>query len=516
MTSADLRALVSDVAVFGIVAFGLSLLLTPYVTRLLVRLTVVSARRPPQRIPMLKLSGVVLAISFFLALFLLCREAGADASSAKGVGRWCILVTRGFSGEGSRGGLSVAKAAFWLSFAVPSYVYFGYPVLLFISRRLSRYHVRRGLSEPLSPLVIFVAAHNEECVLARKLENLLGLEYPGERRIVVVSDGSTDRTDTIAENYASRGVELFRTGRRVGKSEALNLAMRAVEPGGIHVLTDADCVFGHDALLRLAERFADPEVGLCCGSFCHTNPDEPVVAAGEDLYFRYDKALRLWESQAGSTIVASGAIYAVRPELWRHVPAGLSDDSYIPLGVLAAGRRVVYEPSAVCWGAASEDAADEFYRKVRMVVRSLPSGFRWKLLAVPPRPGPAVRYVSHKLLRWFVPCFLVAGFFSNLALVRHPFYLFAFFAQALFYAAAGLGAFGSSCGFKPRWLMTPFHFCLVNAASLMGVIQVMSLSDFAVWTPPMAGRVSTETLSLPLASAPGTGPTADLEATTTD
>ena len=505
METGGLAVLGSRVAVCGVTAFGLSLAVTPYVMRLLVRLTVLAGgRHAPRRVPMTRLSGLVMAAIFALILAGLYAMTRLPWSGFAAVRRWWTLVGSGFSGVGLSDGPCVAAVLFWLSAAVPAYVYFGYPLVLLAIRPFSRYRPLRGLPDPLPRLVVFVAAHNEECVLARKLENLLGLDYPGQRRIVVVSDGSTDRTDLIAERYAGRGVELFRTCRRVGKSEALNLAIRTVRPGDIHVFTDADCVFAHDALLRLAERFLDPEVGLCCGSFCHTNPDDPAVAAGEDLYFRYDKRLRLWETHAGSTIVASGAIYAVRPALWNDVPAGLSDDSYVPLAVLAAGSRVVYEPSAVSWGAASSDPGDEFYRKVRMVVRSFPSGLKWKLLLVPPRPGPAFRYVSHKFLRWLVPCFLVAAFFASMALVRYPLYLAAFLLQIVFYGAAALGALTSSFGHKPRWLMTPFHFCLVNLAGLMGVVQVMSLNDFAIWASPVSGRVSTEVLSLPLESSRAT------------
>jgi cellulose synthase/poly-beta-1,6-N-acetylglucosamine synthase-like glycosyltransferase len=281
-----------------------------------------------------------------------------------------------------------------------------------------------------------MVVRNEESVLERKLQNLLGLDYPPDLcQVVVVSDGSTDRTEDILHEQAGNPrLLVVREQLQGGKARGLNDAI-AVAGGEVIIFTDARQQIETGALRALVENFADPEVGCVSGALMLGDPALGEATKGMGLYWRIEKKIRELESESGSVVGATGALYAVRRELLTTVPVGtILDDLYIPLQVVRQGRRVVFEPRARAWDSPDLGGKREFARKVRTLTGN------YQLLQLAPwvlgADNPILlRLVSHKLLRLAVPFALAAALLASLWL-KAPLYRMALVLQLAFY---GLG-----------------------------------------------------------------------------
>lgn len=326
------------------------------------------------------------------------------------------------------------RLLFWSSAALIGYTYAGYVGLLWLRARLRRRPVLRSPQEPHISVVMVV--RNEESVLERKLQNLLGLDYPPDLcQVVVVSDGSTDRTEDILHEQAGNPrLLVVREQLQGGKARGLNDAI-AVAGGEVIIFTDARQQIETGALRALVENFADPEVGCVSGALMLGDPALGEATKGMGLYWRIEKKIRELESESGSVVGATGALYAVRRELLTTVPVGtILDDLYIPLQVVRQGRRVVFEPRARAWDSPDLGGKREFARKVRTLTGN------YQLLQLAPwvlgADNPILlRLVSHKLLRLAVPFALAAALVASLWL-KAPLYRMALVLQLAFY---GLG-----------------------------------------------------------------------------
>jgi len=357
---------------------------------------------------------------------------------------------------------------FWGAAAFILYVYAGYPCWLWVRGYVSPRPVKR--SNFLPPVSIVIVARNEERVIADKLRNLLDLNYPmGSYEVVVVSDGSTDRTAEVVADFTKSGrVRIMVKPEARGKAAGLNDAI-ACATGDVVVFNDARQYIEPDALRLLLANFADPDVGCASGELMLGDPRHGEAARGMGLYWRIEKTVRELESKSGSVVGATGAIYAVRRNLLVAVPPEtILDDVYIPMHVVRQGARVVFEPQARAWDAPDLGAEREFARKVRTL-----SG-NYQLLQLAPwllRSSNPLRFefVSHKLLRLLVPFALAAALISTLML-SHPFYRMALAAQVGFYAL-GLMAMA-------QWMKGPLAR-IADAALTFVVLNTAAAVAFA-------------------------------------
>jgi cellulose synthase/poly-beta-1,6-N-acetylglucosamine synthase-like glycosyltransferase len=378
------------------------------------------------------------------------------------------------------------ERAFWLLLGAVAYAYIGYPALLWLAVRL------RGRRPPppvsvdpgtLPRASILLPAHNEAGWLRRRLENLLALRYPSELvEILVGSDGSTDGTAEVARSFGAKGVRLVESAQRSGKTALLN-QMVGVASGDVIVFTDANALFGAEALERLVAPFASPRVGCVVGELVYVNREVPSVRAGEGLYWRFENTIKEMEGQFGGTLVGTGAVYAMRRALYRPLPSGISDDALNPLLVLAAGYDVLVEPRAQAFERAATSLREEFQRKARMVTRQLGAHAQVRFFLKPLRPALAVRLASHKLLRWLAPALMLGALLTNLALLDewlHRVVLVAAGVGALAFGAGALMARGRRP--MPAPLRLWVYFCVVNAAALKGTIDFLRGRERATWT----------------------------------
>ena len=381
------------------------------------------------------------------------------------------------------GGLELPRLSavvFWMALVILGYVCVGYPVLARVRATL---RPRTRLRAPIEPTVtIIVSAHNEGERVERRLRNLLSLDYPADRlQIILASDGSTDDTVERARAFESEGVVVAEFTNWRGKPALLNtLVPRA--SGEIVVFADARQRFDRMALRALVANFADPGVGVVSGHLIMTaGTDAEIGGEGAAMYWHYEKLIRSTESKGGSTVGATGAIYAIRRSLFEPIPLDtILDDVLIPVRIARRGYQVVFESAAKAFDVAPPTAHGELVRKARTIggTFQLFARERWLLN---PRVNPLwFETVSHKALRLTLPVLLAALFVSNLALLDWWPYQVTMAGQITFYAAAIAG-----CGQRARcrllMLKLPYTMCLLAWATVVGFVRFVTAHQQVTW-----------------------------------
>jgi len=376
------------------------------------------------------------------------------------------------------------KYVFWLAAALIGYSYLGYPAWLWLRGRWSPRPVRRGSYLPSVSVVMVV--RNEEAGIARKIENLLSLEYPANQLdIIIVSDGSTDRTPAILAEYArdsreGRRVQILMKPSSHGKAAGLNDALQ-VATGELLLFTDARQHIEPGALRMLVENFSDPDVGAASGELMLGNPSSGETGKGMGLYWRIEKKIRELESSSGSVIGATGAIYCARRGLLQAslLPEGtILDDVLLPMQVVRQGSRVVFDSRARAWDAPDLGDGREFSRKVRtlsgnyQLVQLAP----WLLTSENPM---RFEFVSHKLSRLVVPFALLAILIASIFLPQ-PFYRIALGLQLAFYALSLAALADFKIGPLSPLADPARTFILLNSAAVIAFVN-FATGRKAIW-----------------------------------
>jgi cellulose synthase/poly-beta-1,6-N-acetylglucosamine synthase-like glycosyltransferase len=365
--------------------------------------------------------------------------------------------------------IEVCRIIFFGAAGTLLYAWIFYPVVLAIlpSRRSwSRVVSEDGPPpEPYPFLSLVIAAYNEEDAIEAKIRNFLESSYPGRSELLIVSDGSTDRTVEIASRYISERVRLFAESINRGKGASLARALPLAR-GEIVVFSDATSIFSVDALNHLILPFADPAVGLVTGS---------VKVVGNEvagLYRRYEDLVEKLEAHGGSISTAHGCIYAIRRSLLHDHDQKLTNDFVQPILVNLQGARVAVASQAACYEPFSPDRTVQFERQVRMVAlaslvyfRFLPAlllGKQWRLLFV---------LTSHKFLRWLtVPMLLAVVLATTVLAGTSPLFSVALGAEILLAATALVGAILTRAGIRSLAGLF-WEFIELNFAACVGVAR---------------------------------------------
>ena len=370
------------------------------------------------------------------------------------------------------------KWVFWIAAATIGYTYLGYAAWLWLRSRWAPRPVRRGAGEPSVSAVMVV--RNEEAGIARKLENLLTLDYPPEKmEVVVVSDGSSDGTAAILAGFRDNArVKTLLQPESHGKARGLNDGMKLAS-GEIVLFTDARQVIEPAALRLLVENFADPSVGCVSGELMLGDPANGETEKGMGLYWRIEKKIRELESASGSVAGATGALYCARRSLLEPLPEGtILDDVLLPMQVMRKGARVVFDSRARAWDLPDLGDSREFSRKVRTL-----SG-NYQLLQLAPwllsAENPIrFEFVSHKLSRLVAPLALVALLLASFFLPQ-ALYRAALWAQLGFYALSLAALAGMKIGPLSRVGDAARTFVVLNSAAMLAFINFVT-GRKAVW-----------------------------------
>jgi cellulose synthase/poly-beta-1,6-N-acetylglucosamine synthase-like glycosyltransferase len=326
------------------------------------------------------------------------------------------------------------ELVFWLCLAAVAYAYAGYPLLIWLASRVfGRRPAPPVIDDADLPTVtLLIAAHNEAEVIAGRIDNALALDYPADKlEIVVASDGSRDATVAIVGSFEDRGVRLLDYQPNRGKATTLNAAWHEVR-GELVLLSDANTFIDTSAPRHLARWFRDPAIGSVCGRLVLVDPASGKNVDG--VYWRYETFLKLCEARLGALLGANGAIYAIRRDAYVPIPPDTAiDDFVIPLlAKLERGTRLIYDAEAIAREETPPQIRDEFKRRARIGAGGFQSlRILWPVLD--PRHGwLAFSFLSHKVLRWSCPFFLLGMAASNVALGTAAFYQVTLAAQAAF------------------------------------------------------------------------------------
>jgi cellulose synthase/poly-beta-1,6-N-acetylglucosamine synthase-like glycosyltransferase len=371
------------------------------------------------------------------------------------------------------------KALFFISTAVIVYAYILYPmIIVFWARFFPRRIEKRYRHVPVS---VVIAARNEEANISARIENLLAQEYPHALlEVVVVSDGSTDRTAELARLFANRGVNVIECSSALGKAAALNIGVASASHGVV-VFADARQRFSPNAIAELVSVFHDETVGAVSGELILVSgPDPGEVHEGVGLYWRYEKLIRRSESAVASVVGATGSIYAVRKRLYTPLePHTLLDDFLVPMRIVLAGYRVIFIRAARAFDLSSQTARREFSRKVRTLAGN------FQAVSLEPRllsaANPVLfQFVSHKLMRLVVPYCCLAAWVTS-ALLPGPLYAAAFALQTLFYCLGILNLTPLRTSPIAKLFRISWTFIVLNAAAVMGLWVFLSRQERMVW-----------------------------------
>jgi cellulose synthase/poly-beta-1,6-N-acetylglucosamine synthase-like glycosyltransferase len=362
------------------------------------------------------------------------------------------------------------------------YVYLGYP--LFVSLLSLLRPIRLPDSTFTPSLSVLIAAHNEESGIEKKLQQTVALDYPANRlEILVLSDGSSDRTDEIVRAFPDPRVRLIRVEPRKGKTNAQNFGVREAK-GDVLVFSDATTIYHAQALRKLAANYADPHVGAVSGRYQYFDAaGNSPTGLGSVAFWNYENLIKRAQSRLATISGCCGCIYSVRRNAYTDLNPDIISDLVQPLWVIQKGSRVVFETEALAYEETTQSTQEEFSMRVRVVTRgmrgllSVPDLFKpWK------HPYICFQLVSHKVLRWLVPVFLLILLISNLALVSKPFFAFTLAAQIAFYLSA---LFARYVPIHRTWkvLGVPLFFCTLNAAALVSLFKLLRGQKYTVWQP---------------------------------
>ena len=366
-------------------------------------------------------------------------------------------------------GVIVVHLLFWASLAALVWTHAAYPAFAALLARVAPRRVQKAAIEP--SVAVIIAAYNEESVIARRIENLLALDYPaGKLQIVVSSDASSDRTEEIALQYP--GVQVI-SNPRGGKVAAQDRAVRQTD-AEIVAFSDANCTWSPDALRTLVRAFADPDVAYVCGQLQILDADG---GNKEGVYWRYEMVQRGAESRLGSVTGGNGSIYAVRRSDYVEVDPRFGHDLSLPYLMVQHGRRAVYEPDAHAFEKPTPSNETEYRRKVRMFEHCWLIVLRGKMLR---RLGPlyTLEIVSHRLLRYGSGILHVILLVTSLALYTHGwFYAVVLAAQLGLLAAAAIG------------VGIARYYVLVSWATLVALLNYLRRGVPATWEVAEGTRV---------------------------
>lgn len=370
---------------------------------------------------------------------------------------------------------------FWSAIALVIYTYIGYPVQLWLTSRLLPKPVQRGSQTP--EVVMIVVGHNEAHRIEAKIRTCLNQDYPADKlSVLVVSDGSTDRTHDIVNGFNDARVQLLACPTRRGKAACLNDGVAHTQ-APIIVFTDARQRLHSQAVAKLVANFSDPSIGAVSGELEFEQDDGTPFAEGIGAYWLYEKFIRNREALTGSVVGVTGALYAIRRQCFNPIPAEtILDDVAIPMLAAMQGWRVSFESGAMAYDAPSSDAAKEKIRKVRTLAGNFQLISLFEGLLNPLRNPLWGRFVAHKMLRLACPVALLIALLSHsvLAWAEPGFYRWTWFLHVAGYIAL-LAALMIPALQTNKVLRLGVTFAHLNVFVVLGFLSFMTQKQSHLW-----------------------------------
>lgn len=376
---------------------------------------------------------------------------------------------------------------FWIGTLIIGYTYIGYGLIIYLLSKLKKPFALPAVpsEEELPPVTLFIAACNEEGLIAEKIKNSLSLDYPPEKlSIFIVTDGSSDRTPEIVAQFLS--VQLFHEPQRKGKIHAVSRVMKFVKTPLV-IYSDANTYVNPDAIRKIVRHYQDQKTGGVAGEKkIAAKKEDSASGSGEGLYWKYESFLKQMDSKVCSVVGAAGELFSIRTSLYEEpAPDMIIEDFYISVRIAMQGYRFIYEPEAYALENASPSVSEEWKRKVRIsaggfqaMVRLLPllNVFRYGLLSF--------QYFSHRVLRWtLAPAFLPLIFIANVLLAVQGSFVYqsVLALQAAFYGVAFLGLAFQNKKIAIKGFFVPYYFSVMNISVYAGFFRFLTGRQSVVW-----------------------------------
>lgn len=382
--------------------------------------------------------------------------------------------------------MTILKIIFWLSLFIILYTYLLYGIVLWVYLKLfGNRTIRPDIKDNHPHVSILVACYNEEAFIKQKIENLIAVGYPENKlELAFVTDGSDDDTVMIIQKAISDGVKIthFHENERKGKQHAVDRVIHQLK-GNIIIFNDCNTIINPESISKMVRHFANEEVGVVSGEKkIKVLRKDIAVSSGEGLYWKYESWLKSLDSNFSSAIGAAGELYAIRKELYEHVPKHISiEDFYLSMRIASKGYKNIYEPEAWAEEYSSYNLSEELKRKRRIAVGnfntliSLKSVFRlsnWRLIFL---------YFSHRILRWAVAPFCLLLLLLTSLIINQGLYELMLYTQLCFYLIALTGWVLSGIRTKYSIVYAPFYFCFMNYALLLGFYDFIRKDNKVVW-----------------------------------
>ena len=337
-------------------------------------------------------------------------------------------------------------------------------------------------------VTIIMSLYNEESVIAEKLDSILNSDYPLDKiKIIIGSDNSNDNTNEIVEAYAKKhqNIDFTAFTERQGKSNVIN-SMIDKSTSEILILSDANVFFDKNTISELVKPFSDPKVGLVDSHMKNTGLKKEGISIQEKSYISREVYIKHREGILWGTMMGPfGGCFAMRRELYSPVPKTfLVDDFYLCMKVLEKGYKAINNLDAVVYEDVSNNLSDEFRRKVRIATGNFQNLKEFKHFLWPPWTGSAFSFLSHKVLRWITPIFLILAwginfylaFLSNFYLVLFCLYNFVLLLPLIDFLLRKINIHNVFLRFIP-------HFLSMHVALLTGMFRAMKGVKSNVWKP---------------------------------
>lgn len=381
--------------------------------------------------------------------------------------------------------LFYAHYIFWISWFLIIYTYVFFPILINLAARASK-----AKSIPVSPegsdylpkVCMVVASYNEAATLPDKLKNTWEIDYPADKfRLVIGSDGSSDASHDLLNACKDKRLLTRLFTERRGKISVLNDLVAGITENDAEILvfSDANTMFAPDALKKLVAHFQDLKVGCVSGEL---KLEKKGGVSGEGFYWRYENWIKKSESHLGFLIGCNGGIFALRRELYEPLPANtIVEDFVITLRILEKGWNVVFEPDAVGVEPPAPSSRAEMVRKIRIGAGNFQALFLTHRLLGPTYGLRSFAYWGHKVIRWFVPVFLITAFAANLLLLSSPFFVALLLLQLTGFIAAYWSYFSIETKPAPKLIRLCGYFYLMNYAIFCGLLRFLRGNQRVTW-----------------------------------
>jgi len=374
---------------------------------------------------------------------------------------------------------------FWFSVLMVFHSYVFFPLLVKLLARNKKLIFPDIHEQDLPMISILVAAFNEEEVIAEKIESIYNSNYDTRKfELFIGSDNSSDRTNEIVQAFADKypNLTFVPYNNRRGKQNVINDLFQ-LSTGSILILTDANVIFDTNTLIEIARPFSNSKIGLVDTNMINRGLKIEGISHQEKAYISREVLVKHDESIVwGSMMGPFGGCYAIRREDYSQVPSNaLVDDFYINMKIFEKGKLAVNNLDAKVYEDVSNNLKDEFTRKIRIATGSFQNLKWFKHLLWPMNSGIAFTFLSHKVLRWIGPFFILFAFISNLFLLKIPFYQLTLLLQITALLLPLLDYLLRKMNIHNSILRFITHFYSMNMALLIGFFRFLKGVESGIW-----------------------------------